>query len=343
MTEMDEGTRKAIGTIEKLMRLAGNNPNEAEAASALAKAQELLTAYNLDMAIIEQHSGEKAKRLDEQVAGGMHKYQRSLWQHIARLNFCMYWTQKTAVKEGSYQAKRGRKFTHEHRVVGRQVNVVMTKNMAFYLDQTIERLCREMLGSERSMQYYSRDAVAFREGIADRVIEKIRERRNEMLDKEEADRAEAARRASATGLSTSTAMTIASMAELEREANDDFLYGEGYTARRKAREAEWQAQWKERREQEAVARAAAEAAHAAWAAAHPEEAAKEAAKERARERARAKADERKANRPGRRYRFRQTTEDMRRDSGAYHKGYAKGESVSIDPQVGDGTQRRIGQ
>lgn len=330
--EMDEATRKAVSTIEKLLRLAGNNPNEMEATSALAKAQELLATYNLDMAVIEQNSGGKGKRSDEQIAGGMHKYQRQLWAHIARLNFCMYWTQKNDVKEGSIQAKRGRKSTHEHRVVGRQINVIATKNMAFYLDQTIERLCREMLGSERSMQYYSRDAVAFREGVADRVIEKIRERRRNMIREEEAKAAEAARRASAAGYSTSTAVTLSSLERSEREANDDFLYGEGYTARQKAWEAEWEAQ-KEAREK---AQREAEEAHLAWVRANPKEAAREAAKEAAREKARERAWEK------RRYRFRQTAEDMRRDSGAYHMGYEKGESVSIDTQIGkDGAQRKI--
>lgn len=336
--EMDEKTVKAVTTIEKLLRLAGNNPNEAEAASALAKVHELLEAYNLDMAVIEQHGGDKGKRLDEKTAGGMHKYQRSLWQHISRLNFCMYWTQKNDVVPGSIQAKRGRKSTHEHRVVGRQINVIATKNMAFYLDQTIERLCREMLGPERSMQYYSRDAVAFREGVADRVIEKIRERRNKLIQEEEAKNAEAARRASASGYSTSKAMTLSTLEESEKDANDDFLYGEGYSARRRARDAEWSAKWEAERERREQAQRDAEAAHLAWAQANPKEAAKQAAKEKARAEARQRAWEKK------RYRFRQTASDMRRDSGAYHLGYEKGESVSIDTQIGnDGTQLKIGK
>lgn len=341
-TQMDDDTRKAVDKIEKLMRLAGSNPNEAEAASALAKAQELLLAYNLDMAVIEQAAGNNSgKRLEEMVAGGMHRYQRQLWRHIAELNFCMYWTQKNRVKEGSYVAKRKRRFTHEHRLIGRTVNVASTRGMGSYIDQTIERLCREMLGSERSMQYYSRDAVAFREGVADRVIEKIIDRREELVAKEKRDQAEAARKASAAGVSLAKTLTVAGLTEKEKQGNYDFIHGEGAWARKAADEAEWEAGRAERRIRQAKAQAAAEQAHAAWAAAHPEEARREAAKERARERAR----ERRLERGGGygRYRFRQTAEEMRRDSGSYHAGYSKGDEVSIDPQVSPGQNKRIGR
>lgn len=336
---MDEATRKAVDRIEKLMRLAGSNPNEEEAASALSKANELLVAYGLDMAVIEQASGQSGARLDEQVSGGMHKYQRELWGHIARLNFCMYWTQKTRVKPGSKQEKRGRRWTHEHRLVGRTVHVAATKGMAHYLDQTIERLCRKFLGPERSMQYYSRDAVAFREGIADRVIEKIVARRHEFELEEERKAAQAAQQAAAAGVSLATALTVASLAEKERIANYDFLNGEGAWARKLADDAEREKRWAEHRARQAEANRRAEEEYAKWAEAHPDEAKKEAAKERARERAR----ERRRERGGGygRYRFRQTAEEMRRDSGSYQAGYEKGDSVSIDPQMDNGNNKRI--
>jgi hypothetical protein len=340
---MDEATRKAVDKIEKLMRLAGSNPNEAEAASALQKAQALLVAYNLDMAVVEQASGQSGKRLDEMVSGGMHRYQRNLWRHIAELNFCMYWTQKNRVRDGSYQAKKGRKWTHEHRLVGRTVNVASTKGMACYLDQTIERLCREMLGGERSMQYYSSDAVAFREGVADRVIEKICDRRAELVDADRRKKAEAERKAAEAGISLSMELTISGLSEAEEAGNYDFLHGEGAWAKRKAWEAESEARWAERREARAKAEAEAEAAAAAWAAAHPEEAAEAAKKERARQRARDRAAERRAlSGGGGRYRFRETKEEMRRGSSAYHAGYKKGADVGIDPQVNPSNIRKIG-
>lgn len=334
----DEATQKAIDKIEKLMRLSASNPNEAEAASALAKAQELLAAYNLDMAVIEQSSGESGKRTDEQVSGGMYKYQRQLWRSISQLNWCMYWLQKRRVREGSIQAKRRRTMTHEIRLVGRKVNVIATKNMANYLNGTIERLCRERLGGEAAKQFFSRDAVAFREGIADRVIDKIQKRRNDIMDEENRKAAEAARQASRDGVNLGTALTLAGINEREKQANYDFLHGEGAWAKMKAAEAEWEAEWAERRRQQALAEAAAEKVYAAWAEAHPEEAKKEAAKERARQRA---ADQRSERGGGRRYRFRETTEDMRKSSGAYHAGWEAGANVSIDQQMGTNIAGRL--
>jgi hypothetical protein len=289
------------------------------------------------MVVIEQLAGESGKRTDEMVTGGMFRYQRELWRHIAELNFCFYWTQKVRVKDGSYQAKKGRRWTHEHRLVGRVVNVVATKNMGNYIEQAIERLCREMLGSERSMQYYSRDAIAFREGVADRVAEKIVERRELAEEDEERKAAQAAREASAKGLSTSTAMTLGKVKESEEASNYDFLHGEGAWAKKKQREAELEKGWAERRAARAKAEADAEAAYAQWAASHPEEAAKEAAKERKR----AQAQLRRASRSVNHYRFRVTAADMRRESGSYHAGYRKGEEVSIDQQMGSNIAGRL--
>lgn len=331
---MDEDTRKAVDKIEKLMRLAGANPNEAEAASALAKAQELLVAYNLDMSVIEQNSGQSGKRLSEMVNGGMHRYQRSLWGYIAELNFCRHWTQKN-------RAEGKRRFVFQHQLVGRVVNVAASKNMAQYIEKTIGRLCAEKFVSQ-GLLCSTRDAMAYREGIADRVIEKICERRDDFIKKEERAAAEAARRASAAGISLATALTVAGLAEKEEAGNYDFIHGEGAWTRKQQRDAEWEAGREERRVRQAKANQEAEAAHAAWAAAHPEEARKEAAKDRARERARERRQENGGG-YGRRYRFRQTAADMRRDSGSYHAGYAKGEEVSIDPQVDKGAHKRIGR
>src|SRR5262245_16004988 len=135
---MDEATQKAVDRIYKLLQLAAKNPNEAEAAAATAKAQEYLAAYNLTVARVEASASgaTSGKRLDEAVRGGFYKYQRRLWEAIADLNFCMYWTLLVRVKEDSVIARRRRQmgrppgWTHEHRLVGRQINVIATQNMA---------------------------------------------------------------------------------------------------------------------------------------------------------------------------------------------------------------------
>lgn len=339
---MDEATRNIISKIEKLARLAAKAGTPEEAVAATAKYQELLTTYNLDMATVEKNSGESGKRLDERISGGAYKYQQRLWEAIAQLNFCFYWTMPVRVDpvKHVYQAKRGRRFTTEHRLVGRQVNVIATRNMATYLEGTINRLCIERLGEEgRSGQFYSSWAMAFREGIADRVMEKIYERRRKMEKDEAAQAREAVLKAGREGVSTATALTIASVKETEKQANYDFLHGDGAWARKIAREEEADKRWAERRAEQAQAAAEAEKEYARWAKANPEEAAKEAAKDRARQRAK----EARAERRGPRY-YRASKEDLRRESGGYYTGYDVGAKVGIDPQTSGDTKerRRIG-
>ena len=47
-----------INKIEKLLSLAGNNPNEAEAKAAMAKAQKLIAEYNIDENLIGKEKDE---------------------------------------------------------------------------------------------------------------------------------------------------------------------------------------------------------------------------------------------------------------------------------------------
>src|SRR3954469_19270019 len=102
---MDDATQKAIEKIAKIFQLAEKNPNREEAATAMALGQKMLAQHNLDMVTIERHGGESGKRLDEAVSGGMYRYQRELYRHIAELNFCMYWTMNARVKPNTPQAK----------------------------------------------------------------------------------------------------------------------------------------------------------------------------------------------------------------------------------------------
>lgn len=337
---MDDATRKIVEKIAKIFQLAEKNPNKEEAAAAMAKGQEMLAAYNLDMTTIEKNSGESGKRLDEQVTGGMYKYQRELWEHIAELNFCMYWTMNVRVKEGTPQAKRGRRFTHEHRLVGRQVNAIATKNMGSYLESVINRLCIERMGGEQRTGFYSSWAVAFREGIADAVMQKVRQRRKGQQEAEQRKADEARERAERAGISVATALTITGVKEAEKIANYDFLNGAGAWARKKAKEEEREKRWAEERVAQAKAEREAEALHAAWAKANPEEAAKEAEKERRLARQR----ERKRSYGGFRYRESQPSKaDQRRESSAYWSGRDAGKNVSIDPQAESrSNNRRIG-
>lgn len=308
--DLSPEARRAIEQAEKLFRLAGKNENEHEAAAATAKGMELLARFNLDMSILEQSSGATAgKREDTKFEGGLYHYQRDVWGAVAELNFCMYWNQYSYDREKSL--KRGRRsFKFQHRVVGRTVNVVATRGMADYLLGAIERLTRERF--PEPSQFFTRRANSFREGLAETVIGKIYDRRRHLLkedQKKERDAKRAAEKLERTGVSTATGLTLSTLRKSEQDANTDFLYGEGTSAKWAAEEAAHAAA-AEKRERE----------YTAWAKANPEEAAK-------------KEEERRKERRRGGFGRASYRDNKERDYGAYYEGQDKGKAISIDPQA----------
>lgn len=322
MLQMTEEQVAVIQRVEKLLRLSGSS-NAAEAAQAAAKAQELLTRHNLDLAVVEMAGGGDGRREDQRQRGGMYLYQRQLWQAVAELNYCVYFTYRrrgTRKVTTKYGWQYRNTIQYERRLVGRRVNVATTQVMAGYLEQAVERLCRDRLHERYpdrpSNQYYSQWAVSFRTGAVETIVDRIYERRQQVLSEERARERELAARMSA-GQSTATALTVAALEQRERDANMDFIHGEGYSARRRAREAELA---EERRREQAE--------YVAWAAANPDAARKQ---EEERER-RLEAELRRAARRG-------SGGGPERDWGAYSAGIKAGRSVSIDPQTADSRPR----
>jgi len=324
--ELTPEAQAAIRKIEKLLALAGNNPNEAEAAAAMAKVQELLAQYNLDMASVGDAPADKS-RGDVRLKGGLYKWQRSLWQSVAELNFCMYWattemdyTKQAVYKDVNGERRMGRK-TFKHKVLGRKVNVVSTQIMAEYLEQAIERLVRDRLNQDHT-QFFTRWAASYREGVAERLGEKLRQRRYEMKMAEEAKAREAAARSKHPGAAPqSSGVDLATYTQSEHDANIDHLYGEGTSAR-------WAA---DRYQAEQAAKKAREE-RAAWELAHPEEAAAQKAKA---EKEWQEWLRRHAGRSSGR------TRKDNRDHSGYCAGYTDGASIGLDPQVHKSTQARI--
>lgn len=320
--DLTDEQRRAIEQVEKLMRLAGKNTNQNEAAAATAKAMEILAKFNLDLSIVEQNSGASSgKREDTKFEGGLYHYQRDVWEAVARLNFCFYWNQYNwdpSKKSRSARQRRLRAagisteggYVFQHRVVGRTVNVMATKNMADYLLSTIERMARERF--PEPSQFFTRRAVSYREGLAEAVIGKIYDRRRHLLkedEKREREAKRAAEKMQREGVSTATTLTLSTLRKSEHDANIDFIYGEGTSARWAAEEAA-----------QAEAQRKAEEAYTQWAKANPEEAAK---KEEERRKARRRGG-------GGRASYRETKS---RDNGAYYEGQDAGKSISIDPQA----------
>lgn len=304
---MADALDRIVERVQKLLALGRRGGTEAEAAAAMAKAQELLTTHNLDMATVEQTQLGSAYREKAFQGGGGYVYQRELWSEVARLNFCLHF--RRYVQE-SFKGKV--MWRNKHMIVGRTVNVRATIAMGEYLEQTIDRLCRDRLatwsGAGRTdgsvgPQFSSGWAVAFREGVADRVIAKIWDRRRDFV-RAEAKRRRAAERAAAEGGSP-TSVSLSHFVDGETDANIDFLHGAGTAAK-----------WATDRAENAAVAAAEEKAHAAWAAAHPMEAA-------AQEEKRARAARRAGAGPSRRV-----------NGSGYSAGYEAGARVGIDPQAG---------
>lgn len=318
-------TESIEAKIEKLLRVADGTANENESAVALQMAQKLADAHNLDIGNI----GKTGARKDEKLNKGLYKYQRTLYAAMADLNHCKSWITKGLVKGSSYTI----------RLLGSKVNVTTTVVMCDYVEEVANRLVRDEFPSNR---YFSKDAHLFREGVIDRMVHRIRERRRE----EEAERLRAKREQEARmqhpGAATENAVVLISdVAEAEAKANYDYLYGEGAwdRAQQRIREAD------ERR------REAAEA-YRKWELENPEEVAKrdaEIARQQEQDRKRRERLDRQAEkrRQERIDRFGYDPQDYRGkptkyDSEAYWRGSDAGSKVSIDGQIDKENRRAIG-
>lgn len=346
--ELDEEQRNVLPRIQKLLQLAGNNPNREEAARAAAKAQELMLAYNLSDGVVGSGDADGA-RAEEKLKGGFYEHERDLWARVADLNFCIHWIGRDWVERPEKDRKRKkvqerysdfaqkyRKLT-QHHLVGKKISVQATVMMTQYILHTIERLTKDFITGGLPVQdngrveglsgaLRSKRAMSFRRGVAREIETKLWDRRQDQIAEERKKKlAEDALRANTAGAgaSTSTALTISSVRQTERDANMDFLYGEG-----------WSAQQRQAREDRARAEREAEAEYTAWAAANPEEAAKEEAKRRKEERRRS---QRQSNRPYREPKGRDE------DWGAFNAGRSAGREVGLDPQAQDKRQARIGR
>jgi hypothetical protein len=298
--------------IQKIFSLAAKNPNEAEAAAAVAKGQELLERYNLSHeAVMGTNAGSGAR---ERVAvnGGMYQYQRDLWGAVADINFCWYWPGRYWASGGS---RWGGAWKHNHNLIGRRVNVTATQAMATYLEAVATRITKEHTRGINSTYSLGNWAHSFKRGLVDRICRKLWDRRRAEVEAESAREA-AARKLAAEGASTATALTISVYHSAEMDANYDMEFGEGWSARKASERAE-----------KAARQRAWNEARTRWAAAFPEEARAADARYR----------EQKWRGGGRR----DTSRDNL-DGGAYSMGYAAGAEVSIDQQVDGAARGRIG-
>ena len=309
-------TDSVIRKIEALLNTSGRT--EEEAALCIAKAQELLEKHNLSMADLgTSKTGAHGERKDNKRKGGLYKWQRTLWEEVAKLNFCHY----ISIKGLQAGAK------YEHRVIGSPINVLATEQMADYLQATVERIAKQWAHSHE-INVFCREAIAYREGMTSRLSERLNTLREERVKEQERKKREEDMRSRHPGAApTSTALTIVQHAQNEEELNQDHLYGlepGTTTARRLAREARHAALKAEREE---------------WVKNNPEEA---AARDRQRQedldrwyKEQLKREARNAKRrKGTGYRTRQATpEEERAQMREFHQGRTRADDIGLDQQI----------
>lgn len=341
---LDPEAVKACELAEKILRLGDKNPNEHERAAARAKAAEIMARFNLTLAEVEQNSGGSGKRAAEMLRGGHYEYQRDLWRDVAKLNFCLYFNTTVIDRKPKWKPNANgtkliktfeEKRVREHKIVGRLHNIRATTVQAQYLEAEIERLTRKRLGEEADDKHlYGKWANSYREGMVERVCEKIYDRMAQ-IEEEDRQREQEARERAAEQRgegSSGTAITLHALRKSEREANLDFLDPE-----RHVKEAERQRKAAETREWLAKQEAENRAAYTRWAAAHPKEAAEQEARRLERERREA---QRLARNQRRRLNYQPTgwrrsihSDTYKGDAGARRAGYEAGDDIGIDLQA----------
>lgn len=124
--------------VQKLLALAGNNSNEAEANVAMEKAMRLLAEHNLSMVDVAEEEREQVDQLAVPIKY-LNPWRRSIIGSATRLYFC----EAIYYEHGKYD-KKGKWVTETTPVIiGRDHNVAVCRSMIEYLIKTSVRLGSE--------------------------------------------------------------------------------------------------------------------------------------------------------------------------------------------------------
>lgn len=347
---MTDELLKVVDRIHKLLALANDGgATPAEAELAMAKAQEMMAEHNLTMATLEAKGGKKEARVkQEQSENLMYAWKRELLEVIAKVNLCyVYVTNK--------RTNSGQRIGGGYEIIGRQSNVIATKNIFSYLLQSIERFVVAEVGTNMHDRY-TRSMHSFRVGCADKLKERLIERHEKKLEEQAREAREAEARNRHPGAATGTALVVVlkDFAQNEVDLNNDMANGwePGTTATRRTKfEAEKAARTEKmkRRYVEAKALGLTEDQAYYYAAGYDLERSKvlgtpEPAKPQRpeTERQRQKREEREY-RQRERYYDQQQRREAKTDWRAYDRGQIKGAEVGLDEQIGSkGNGNKIG-
>ena len=329
-TSQPQVTDNVVRKIQLLLKLAERaKGNEAEATAAMAKAQDILAKYNLDLATVQDKvvmggvnaTKEEVKReRKEAKRNATYTWTHVLYRAVAEANYCRYWTQEVRVES----EKSGRtRWVKRHKVLGRVENTTVVLMMGDYLYATVMRL----LPYDKS-SWLSADALAWCDGCVERLAERIAAKAEEQRTPDYAKQGEVA---------YSTALAVRSMAESEAIGNYEADYGKGSWAKKLERDRAWEARMEAVAKDREVAMAREKAEFAAKRSAETPVERKKREKQEARDAAKHAEWSRKYwERQDRKER----AEARRRLSGAFKAGRQAGGSIGIDGQVGAGAKTK---
>lgn len=122
---------KIVRKVKALLALAGNNPSEAEAASAAERAYELIAKHQIKEEELSQDR--LSIRHDGSFVTNSRPWRRYIGTPLAELYFCRYGV--------TYERERGKSAGHDrHLFIGRDSNVQVCRIMFAYLCTTVGRL-----------------------------------------------------------------------------------------------------------------------------------------------------------------------------------------------------------
>lgn len=173
---------KALATIKKLLRLAENAGTQEEAEAAAAKAQALMTQHAISAAMIgDKYSDEQPITMskDEEdgaidLMGRLPEWRTSIVRGLTRMNGCWFYT--------GY--RRGGR-TYE--VVGQKADRDNVKYLYQWIAREVDHAAkREALGRGKVW------ANNFRIGMVERILERMREAKQNTIREWKAEQTEAA-------------------------------------------------------------------------------------------------------------------------------------------------------
>ena len=126
--EKKQRREKAIDLVRKLLALS-NSPNENEAEIALAKAQRILTQYNLDLNEITDLDPSCADMSREYVAGSKYLWHFNLCAAISRFNYCK------CIRHAGYYGTNV-----QYAILGRSINVGVVIELYNWITPQLLRL-----------------------------------------------------------------------------------------------------------------------------------------------------------------------------------------------------------